>query len=93
LFTQMVVIACGNTFCVSTDPLRAYLFPVIGRFMGMAFGVSLGRVVGYVIGGYLLIVFNHIFGQIGGAIYLLIFTFPALWAVRTLTAESERQFN
>ncbi len=84
LLTQMFIIACGSTFCVSTDPLRAYLFPVVGRFMGLAFGVSLGRVIGYVIGGYLLIAFNHLFGQMGGAIYLLIFTLPALWAVKTL---------
>lgn len=57
--------------------------------MGMAFGVSLGRVIGYVIGGYLLIVFNYLFGQIGGAIYLLIFTLPALVAVQTLVPESQ----
>lgn len=93
LLAQMLIIGCGNTFCVATDPLRAYLFPVIGRFMGMAFGVSLGRVVGYVIGGYLLIAFNHVFGQIGGAIYLLIFTLPALWAVLTLRSESEEQLS
>ncbi len=89
LLTQMLIIACGSTFCVSTDPLRAYLFPVIGRFMGLAFGVSLGRILGYVVGGYLLIVFDHLFGQIGGAIYLLIFTLPALWAVKTLAPDSQ----
>lgn len=93
LLAQMIIIGCGNTFCVSTDPLRAYLFPVIGRFMGMAFGVSIGRVIGYVIGGYLLIAFNHLFGQIGGAIYLLIFTVPALIAVQTLAPESQAQLK
>lgn len=81
---QLLTISSGNAFVIATDPLRVFLFPVIGRFMGMAMGISLGRVIGYVIGAYLLIAFNYVFGYIGGAIYLLMFSLPAWWAIRTL---------
>ena len=84
---QLITISSGNAFVIATDPLRVFLFPVIGRFMGMAVGISLGRVMGYVIGAYLLIAFNYAFGYIGGAIYLLIFTLPAWWAIRTLDSK------
>jgi len=81
---QLITISSGNAFVIATDPLRVFLFPVIGRFMGMAVGISLGRVMGYVIGAYLLIGFNYVFGYIGGAIYLLIFILPAWGAIYTL---------
>ena len=85
---QLITISSGNAFVIATDPLRVFLFPVIGRFMGMAVGISLGRVMGYVIGAYLLIAFDYMFGYIGGAIYILIFTLPAWWAIRTVDSKT-----
>ncbi len=81
---QIIVITAGNAFVIATDPTRVFLFPVIGRFIGMAFGISLGRVLGYVIGAYLLIASNYLFGPIGVAFYVLIFILPAWWAIKTL---------
>ena len=81
---QLVVISAGNAFVVATDPLRVFFFPVIGRFIGMAFGISLGRVLGYIVGGYLLIALNYFLGYSGGAIYLFIFAIPAWMAIHSL---------
>jgi len=89
LFAQLFVITCGNFFCVSTDPCRARMFPVIGRFLSMALGVSFGKMLSYVLGAYMLIWLQQLFGEFSVGVYLMLFGTPVILALVTMPEEKE----